>query len=115
MTDHINDADRSAIIEMALVAAFSFVLGSLLTRELAELELAELDRVVRAGNILDGRAELSLVVNSQAALALQASVRSPRVEVEGFELRQLRAKLEDDPPRPRHILTVRGIGYRFDG
>jgi DNA-binding response OmpR family regulator len=26
---------------------------------------------------------------------------------------QLRAKLEDDPPRPRHILTVRGIGYRF--
>ena len=27
---------------------------------------------------------------------------------------QLRAKLEDDPDRPRHLLTVRGSGYRFD-
>lgn len=26
---------------------------------------------------------------------------------------QLRAKLEDDPDRPRHFLTVRGTGYRF--
>lgn len=26
---------------------------------------------------------------------------------------QLRAKLEDDPDRPRHLLTVRGSGYRF--
>jgi len=27
---------------------------------------------------------------------------------------RLRAKLERDPKRPRHILTVRGAGYRFD-
>ncbi len=26
---------------------------------------------------------------------------------------QLRAKLERDPDRPRHLLTVRGSGYRF--
>jgi two-component system response regulator VicR len=26
---------------------------------------------------------------------------------------QLRAKLEDDPDRPKHLLTVRGSGYRF--
>jgi two-component system alkaline phosphatase synthesis response regulator PhoP len=26
---------------------------------------------------------------------------------------QLRAKLEDDPDRPKHFLTVRGSGYRF--
>jgi two-component system alkaline phosphatase synthesis response regulator PhoP len=26
---------------------------------------------------------------------------------------QLRAKLESDPDRPRHLLTVRGSGYRF--
>ncbi|MCU0780965.1 MAG: response regulator transcription factor [Akkermansiaceae bacterium] len=25
----------------------------------------------------------------------------------------LRAKLEDDPARPRHLLTVRGVGYRL--
>jgi two-component system, OmpR family, alkaline phosphatase synthesis response regulator PhoP len=28
-------------------------------------------------------------------------------------LAQLRAKLEADPERPRHLLTVRGTGYRF--
>ncbi|HVU00740.1 MAG TPA: response regulator transcription factor [Polyangiaceae bacterium] len=28
-------------------------------------------------------------------------------------LAQLRAKLEEDPSEPRHLLTVRGVGYRF--
>jgi two-component system, OmpR family, alkaline phosphatase synthesis response regulator PhoP len=37
---------------------------------------------------------------------------SPRT-VDNFIL-QLRAKLEDDPDRPRYIVTVRGSGYRFD-
>jgi two-component system response regulator RegX3 len=27
----------------------------------------------------------------------------------------LRAKLEEDPHNPRLLLSVRGIGYRFDG
>jgi two-component system alkaline phosphatase synthesis response regulator PhoP len=27
---------------------------------------------------------------------------------------QLRSKLEEDPERPRHFITVRGSGYRFD-
>lgn len=30
-------------------------------------------------------------------------------------IQQLRAKLEPDPQKPRHVQTVRGIGYRFDG
>ena len=30
-------------------------------------------------------------------------------------IQQLRAKLEPDPQRPRHLVTVRGVGYRFDG
>jgi DNA-binding response OmpR family regulator len=29
-------------------------------------------------------------------------------------VQQLRAKLEPDPQKPRYVLTVRGIGYRFD-
>lgn len=29
-------------------------------------------------------------------------------------LQQLRQKLEDDPTDPKHFLTVRGVGYRFD-
>jgi len=27
---------------------------------------------------------------------------------------RLRAKIEDDPSRPRRIVTVRGVGYRFE-
>jgi DNA-binding response OmpR family regulator len=36
---------------------------------------------------------------------------TPRT-IDNFIL-QLRAKLEDDPTTPRHIVTVRGVGYRF--
>jgi len=28
---------------------------------------------------------------------------------------RLRRYIEDDPTRPRHLLTVRGVGYRFVG
>jgi DNA-binding response OmpR family regulator len=37
---------------------------------------------------------------------------SPRT-VDNF-VAQLRAKLEHDPEHPRHLVTVRGSGYRFD-
>ncbi len=30
-----------------------------------------------------------------------------------FHLARLRRKLEDDPPRPRHLLTEPGMGYRY--
>ena len=29
-------------------------------------------------------------------------------------MNNLRKKIEDDPQRPKHVITVRGIGYRFD-
>jgi DNA-binding response OmpR family regulator len=32
--------------------------------------------------------------------------------VDNFIL-DLRKKLEDDPSHPRHILSVRGVGYKF--
>jgi DNA-binding response OmpR family regulator len=32
--------------------------------------------------------------------------------VDNFVL-QLRAKLEIDPQNPRHLITVRGVGYRW--
>ncbi len=30
-------------------------------------------------------------------------------------IRRLREKIEDDPKQPRHLLTVWGVGYRFEG
>ena len=30
-------------------------------------------------------------------------------------INRLRSKLEDDPREPRRIVTVWGVGYRFDG
>ena len=39
--------------------------------------------------------------------------RGSKRTVDNF-IGQLRAKLEDDPERPRHLITVRGSGYRFD-
>jgi DNA-binding response OmpR family regulator len=32
--------------------------------------------------------------------------------IDNFMVR-LRRNIEDDPRRPRHLLTVRGLGYRF--
>ena len=40
------------------------------------------------------------------------SAGSPRT-VDNF-VGQLRKRLEVDPERPRHFITVRGSGYRFD-
>ncbi|MDE2765237.1 MAG: helix-turn-helix domain-containing protein, partial [Chloroflexota bacterium] len=30
-------------------------------------------------------------------------------------VRRLREKIEDDPAQPARIVTLRGVGYRFDG
>lgn len=30
-------------------------------------------------------------------------------------IRRLRTKVEEDPERPRHVITVRNLGYKFDG
>ena len=30
-------------------------------------------------------------------------------------IKRLRTKIEDDPGQPTHLITVRGLGYKFDG
>ncbi|MGH3406500.1 MAG: winged helix-turn-helix domain-containing protein [Streptosporangiaceae bacterium] len=41
--------------------------------------------------------------------------REPRVCTNylRFHMARLRRKLEDDPARPRHLLTEPGMGYRY--
>jgi DNA-binding response OmpR family regulator len=45
------------------------------------------------------------------ALWTSADYRDPRtIDV---HVRHLREKIEEEPRTPQHILTVRGVGYRF--
>lgn len=52
-----------------------------------------------------------------AATRLLAEARGPGFEHHAhylrFHMARLRRKLEDDPPRPRHLLTEPGMGYRY--
>ena len=65
---------------------------------------------------------LCLVEARGAALGREAifarvwgpSHHGPQRTIDNF-IQQLRAKLEVDPQRPRHVVTVRGVGYRFEG
>ena len=65
----------------------------------------ELECLVEAGGRVLTRDQI------QAKVWGPAHHGTPRT-IDNFIL-QLRTKLEDNPTTPRHILTVRGIGYRF--
>lgn len=48
----------------------------------------------------------------QAAWGYSSYPNSRTVDAHIVKLRQ---KIEDDPPEPRHLLTVHGMGYKFIG
>lgn len=76
--------------------------------ELVELTATEFDILlclVEAGGRVLSRDQI------QAKVWGPAHHGTPRT-IDNFIL-QLRAKLEDQPTAPRHIMTVRGVGYRF--
>ena len=50
-------------------------------------------------------------VESQVFLTNDVSANDPTCD--GGACKALRAKIEDDAARPRHIETVWGVGYRF--
>ena len=83
--------------------------------------------VRRNGQILGVRPkefELLLFLARNRGIALGRSLILERVWGWDFDggsrtvdvhIRWLREKIEQDPARPKRILTVRGMGYRFDG
>lgn len=99
--------------------------------ELVRFSSVEVDisarSVKRDGSIVDLTATefdvmMCLVGNRGKALSREDIFRkvwgpnhhgTPRT-IDNF-MQQLRQKLEGDPSAPRHFLTVRGVGYRFDG
>ena len=59
-----------------------------------------------------------LVINAGKVLthrAIMEQVWGPTVDVQYLRIyvRQLRQKIEEQPDRPRHILTETGVGYRL--
>lgn len=94
----------------------------------ADLEI-DLDghRVTRAGEAIQlSRTEFNLLVllarnAGQSFTRAQLLSRLHGVAYDGYDrsvdahIKNLRRKLEVDPANPRYILTVYGIGYRFEG
>ena len=54
----------------------------------------------------------TLCTLSLLSLSLQAQVPSPTTRTVDTHVASLRAKLEDDPARPR-LQTVHGVGYKW--
>jgi len=73
--------------------------------ELTATEFDVLFCLIEAGGRVLSREQI------QAKVWGPAHHGTPRT-IDNFIL-QLRAKLEDSPTAPRHIVTVRGVGYRF--
>jgi two-component system KDP operon response regulator KdpE len=90
-------------VTRADVAPGSADLGA--TPRLTPIEWAILEPLLRRPGQLVGPAEL-------AARVWGGGVRQG-ANCLRFHLVQLRRKLEDDPARPRHLLTERGMGYRY--
>lgn len=89
-----------------------------------ELDLAA-RTVTRAGQLLEmtalefkllaylARREGQVVTRAELLRAVWGLARPPRTRTVDVHVTWLRAKLEPERTRPRHIHTVRGEGYRF--
>ncbi len=76
--------------------------------ELVELTATEFDVLLC---IIEAEGRVLSREQIQAAVWGPGHHGTPRT-IDNFIL-QLRSKLEDNPTAPRHIITVRGVGYRF--
>lgn len=67
--------------------------------ELLELLMENVNRVLTRGQIID---------------RVWGSNYFGDTKTLDVHVKRLRAKIEDDPARPRHLVTVRGLGYKFE-
>ncbi|MEY4993999.1 MAG: hypothetical protein RIS82_1121 [Actinomycetota bacterium] len=67
--------------------------------ELLELLLENVNRVLTRGQIID---------------RVWGSNYFGDTKTLDVHVKRLRSKIEDDPARPAHLLTVRGLGYKFE-
>ena len=67
--------------------------------ELLEMLLRNVDRVLTRGQLIDRVWGANYVGDTKTL---------------DVHVKRLRAKVEDDPKNPVHLVTVRGLGYKFD-
>ncbi|MEY4961446.1 MAG: hypothetical protein RLZZ249_143 [Actinomycetota bacterium] len=67
--------------------------------ELLELLMENLNRVLTRGQIID---------------RVWGSNYFGDTKTLDVHVKRIRSKIEEDPSRPRHLLTVRGLGYKFE-
>lgn len=67
--------------------------------ELLELLMENVNRVLTRGQIID---------------RVWGSNYFGDTKTLDVHVKRIRSKIEDDPARPQHILTVRGLGYKFE-
>ena len=67
--------------------------------ELLELLMENVNRVLTRGQIID---------------RVWGSNYFGDTKTLDVHVKRVRSKIEDDPSRPRHLLTVRGLGYKFE-
>ena len=67
--------------------------------ELLELLMENVNRVLTRGQIID---------------RVWGSNYFGDTKTLDVHVKRLRAKIEEDPARPRHLVTVRGLGYKFE-
>ncbi|MBA3653184.1 MAG: response regulator transcription factor [Actinobacteria bacterium] len=81
-----------------------FIRGELILLPLKEFELLEL-LLANAGRVL----ARDTLINRVWGPNYVGDTKTLDVHV-----KRLRAKIEDDPRRPAHITTIRGLGYKFE-
>jgi two-component system response regulator RegX3 len=68
--------------------------------ELLELLLRNAGRVLTRGQLIDRIWDADYVGDTKTL---------------DVHIKRLRTKIEEDPANPRYLITVRGLGYKFEG
>jgi two-component system, OmpR family, response regulator RegX3 len=107
--EEVDDVDRPEMIEVGEIRVDTarhevFVRGAAVALPLKEFELLEI-LLVNAGRVLTR----DVLIDRVWGPNYFGDTKTLDVHV-----KRLRAKIEPDPSNPQYLLTVRGVGYRFE-
>ncbi|MBA3800970.1 MAG: response regulator transcription factor, partial [Geodermatophilaceae bacterium] len=102
--EQVDDALEAGPVRMDVERHIVSVNGDAVSMPLKEFDLLEIllrnsGRVLTRGQLIDRVWGADYVGDTKTL---------------DVHVKRLRAKLEPDPARPRHLMTVRGLGYKFE-